>query len=178
MLTREGGWVVCEMSTKVNKRWVHGSFMVNVDFQRIASSLFTWLKLKKFSSNDSNVISSKAQVSWFKKPLFRENFYTCFSMQSGSQSETDAALLVASPSWASRIWPCVEHLTQSCFLKVLSFLAHKSRALEVTFFWSFPLCVFSVTFSLTLPYRSYYSGGSEVDKYKICKSIVKWMWKK
>ena len=22
---------------------------------------------------------------------------------------------------------------------------------------------------------SYYSGGSEVDKYKICKSIVKWM---
>ena len=41
MLTREGGWVVCEMSTKVNKRWVHGSFMVNVDFQRIASSLFT-----------------------------------------------------------------------------------------------------------------------------------------
>ena len=138
MLTREGGWVVCEMSTKVNKRWVHGSFMVNVDFQRIASSLFTWLKLKKFSSNDSNVISSKAQVSWFKKPLFRENFYTCFSMQSGSQSETDAALLVASPSWASRIWPCCEHLTQSCFLKVLSFLAHKSRALEVTFFWSFP----------------------------------------
>ena len=41
MLTREGGWVVCEMSTKVNKRWVRGSFMVNVDFQRIASSLFT-----------------------------------------------------------------------------------------------------------------------------------------
>ena len=40
MLTREGGWVVCEMSTKVNKRWVHGSFMVNVDFQRIAHSLF------------------------------------------------------------------------------------------------------------------------------------------
>ena len=106
MLTREGGWVVCEMSTKVNKRWVHGSFMVNVDFQRIASSLFTWLKLKKFSSNDSNVISSKAQVSWLKKPLFRENFYTCFSMQSGSQSETDEALLVASPSWASKLALC------------------------------------------------------------------------
>ena len=142
MLTREGGWVVCEMSTKVNKRWVRGSFMVNVDFQRIASSLFTWLKWNwKFSSNDSNVISSKAQVSWFKKPLFQENFYTCFSMQSGSQSETDEALLVASPSWASRIWPCCEHLTQSCFLKVLSFLTHKSRALEVTFSGVF-LCAF------------------------------------
>ena len=27
--------------------------------------------------------------------------------QSGSQSETDAVLLVASPIWTSRIWPCV-----------------------------------------------------------------------
>ena len=62
-------------------------------------------------------------------------------LQSGSQSETDAALLVASPSWASRIWPCCEHLTQSCFLKVLSFLTHKSRALEVTFSGVF-LCAF------------------------------------
>ena len=59
-------------------------------------------------------------------------------LQSGSQSETDAALLVASPTWASKIWPCVKRLILGLPPKEKQ--QHRLTQENMLKFWAVAIC--------------------------------------